>query len=162
MSAEASSAEPSEITLTGLDTFDPQRLADRRWDAAVHHWLAGNLEPLHTLLSDPAAAIPDHGRLFLADLAIGKVKRSRGRPAEYPPWVERSMVAEVFAEHERCLAEPRQKSGKPQERAIAAVAAKRGMTEPSLRGFVEKLRRVGWTLERWQSWGRPNFKQPNR
>jgi hypothetical protein len=118
-------------------------------------------ELLTEMLRAAAGPIPDYIRPFLADLAAGKVSRGKGgRPSERDGWVERSILAEVFREWETAKGAPRpKKAASPKETACAIVAARREITEGAVRGIVNRLRKFGYTLDAWKSWGRPNWKR---
>lgn len=132
---------------------------DARWADAISRWLSGDTGPFSAAISEASLELTSDAREFIAALAEGRIKRERaGRPTEYEPWVERSIVAAVFAEHERALGEPRIRGGSPQDRAFERVAKSRSTTPGAVRGLVSKLRAKGWTLELWQQWGRPDFK----
>lgn len=131
-----------------------------RWTAAISRWLDGEPAELVAAIHDRELAMSSEARAFFADLATGQVKKPSGRPTEYEGWVERSIVAEVFTEWERLLAQPRVgRGGTPQDLAFAAVGEKRKTRSDAIRGVVKRLRRQGITLEFWQRIGRPNWKR---
>lgn len=122
---------------------------DRRWGASYGQWLDGDTSAMEALLRDPAQEIPAWVRDFLADLAAGMVSRGKGgRPAERDGWVERAIVAEVFAEWDKAA----------KDEACATVADRRGVNADVIRGVVDKLRRKGITRDKWIAWGRPDWR----
>jgi len=135
--------------MTAQDMTDPDRLNKIKWGQAISEWLDGYALLLRPLLNDASVPIPDFAREFLADLSEGKAHKNPGRRAERPGWLERSIVAEVYAKWEYSS----------KEAACADVAESRGTTAKTVSKLVEKLCGQGLTRERWIAWGRPDFKR---
>lgn len=155
---------------------DPDYLAERQWGAAISRWFEHDHDgsAVAALVMDNSVPIPGFAREFLSDLATGKVSRGKGgRPPGRSGRIERSIVYDVFVEWEKVLQQPKLKSdgkreSEPKMRAIREVAERgRGKkkifdSEPiveRIKGVMEKLRKQGITLKRWQAWGRPNWKK---
>ena len=116
---------------------------------AINAWFDGQGGMLAAAIRDTSLPLIDDARAFLSDLADGKISKGKGgRPVERHGWVERSIVAEVFTHWEHSS----------KEAACAAVAARRGASDGEIRGVVDKLRKLGFTRDRWKTWGRPDFK----
>ena len=143
------------------EDIDDNYWAEMRWSAAYSQWLEHDSTNLEALIRDPDSNFPPWVREFLADLAAGKVSRGKGgRPEERYDWAERALVAEVFDEWNKAKMLPRvSRSGSPKDKACAIVAARRGATADAIRGVVNKLIKHGITLERWISWGCPDWKR---
>lgn len=147
----------------------------RQWGAAISEWIdgSGNMDAIVALARNDQP-LPDFARQFLADLltnipvraldvARKEVGQQRtGRPEERDPWVERAIVSEVFFEWERVKGIPRKDRDNmnPKDYAMTLVAERRGLE--NVRHVVQKLQGDGITLERWVSWGRPDWRNPNR
>lgn len=128
-----------------------------RWGAAIFQWFERDPAPLEALLRGEGRAIPAFAREFLADLASGTLKRSKGgRPTERDDWKKREIAAEVFAERERL--EVAKANLQPTQAAFEIVAERRGSTPDAIRKLVERLR-PGITFESWKRWGRPNWRR---
>ena len=139
------------------DWDDAERLVDVRWSAAVSAWYEeGDGMLLAEAVRDQSLPQPEHVRELFAQLALGKAKRGKGgRPPERHPWLQRSMIAEVFAEWD---AAETNGEANPKDAACEIVAGRRGVTGDTIRGAVDRLRGAGITRERWQAWGRPSWR----
>lgn len=147
-------ASPANVSVPALDMTAP----DARWTGAISRWLSGDPALFTAAISDTSLELTSDAREFIAALADGRIKKGVvGRPTKYEPWFERSIVAALYSEHELALADPTSRSGSPQDRAFELVAERHLLTADAVRGLVAKLRAQGWTLERWQQWGKPNF-----
>jgi hypothetical protein len=159
-----SAMSPQPLPTVVTDSDSPARLAEMRAAAAYSAWWTeGDVAPLAELLRDLSVELSADARMFAAALIDRSLTRRPGAPEQYLGSVERSMVAEVFAEQERLRAAPkRSRGGSPQELAIHLVAQRRRTTEGAVRGIVAKLRKAGITLDRWKQWGRPDWKPPRK
>ena len=129
-----------------------------RWMGAIWNYLDGYAQPLLDAIRDPSLSLTEDARVFLADLALGKVKRKEGRPDDRHGKTERMILADVFAAWDQFEAEPRNSPhGTPKDRACHQAAGKHGITEGAVRRLVEKYRASGFTRENWRRWGRPDF-----
>ena len=146
--------------MTAFD-IDGAHYAELRWDSAVAAWFERDGSELAALLRDSGESISPGARAFLADLVSGQVSRGKGgRPGERHGWIERAIVAEVFAEWDKAKALPANVRGEaPKHHACATVADRRAMSEDAVRGLVDKFRKLGITQERWAAWGRPDWKK---
>lgn len=123
---------------------DPGYVNERQWGAAIAQWFDHDGAAVAALVMSNAP-IPTFAREFLSDLATGRVNRGKGgRPEKRFGQVERAIVFDVFVEWEKTS----------KEAAIDAVQEKR---KTPIRPTVNKLRKQGITLERWQAWGRPDW-----
>lgn len=135
--------------IEAYDDSNEDYRAEQRWMTAYGQWLDRDADALEALLRDDAQKIPAWMRDFLADLAAGKVSRGKGgRPAERDGWVERAIVAEVFAEWDKAA----------KDEACATVADRRGVNADVIRGVVDKLQRIGITRDKWIAWGQPDWR----
>ena len=137
-----------------------EELSLHRWDAAIAKWFERDSAALRLLILDASLSPPDFAREFLADIVEGKVSRGKGgRPSERDGWVERAIVAEVFAEWDAAEALTRcDRSDTPKDCALALVANRRNISTDAVRGLVDKLKKCGITREKWRTWGRPDWK----
>jgi len=148
-------------TETPCDMDDPAYLAGRKWGAAIERWVDGNGEAVGALLMASSDPIPGFAREFLADLATGRASRRNGRPPQSGR-TERAIVFEVFVEWEKAIKKSAitkngQRTDTPKNEAIRVVDENR---KTSTGATVEKLHKLGITLEWWQAHGRPDWSKP--
>jgi hypothetical protein len=111
------------------------------------------------LILDKDRKIPALAREFIAGVIAGHINKGKGgRPVERDGWVERSIVAEVFAEWELAEQKPRLQGESPQNEAYEIVATRRNESAGAIRGVCQRLNKIGITREQWITWGRPNWK----
>ena len=120
--------------------------------------MQGDAEPFARMIDHHAAELPEHVRLFVADLARGKAKRQAGAPRKYTGAEERAILCDVFTQWERFKQERNpSRGGGPRVLAIAAVADDWGLSEGAVTGVVQEAIGAGLTLELWVRMGRPNW-----
>lgn len=141
------------------DYDDPELVADRRWSGAIRDWLAGKPEGLCAAILDAHLLISNDARQFLADLAAGKVQRSKGRPLARSAADERRLTGLVYAEWDRLLAAGKggARDGSPRDKAIEAVASQHRVSPDQLRGIVNKVRDAGMDRAFWAKRGAQPF-----
>jgi hypothetical protein len=123
---------------------------EREWMIAIHLWLENKPEKISELIN-AELSLPVDARHFLSDLVLGKVNKGRGgRPNKNPPGYEREIVAEIWAEKEKC---------KTLDEAMNYVQIRRGIVSiDTVRGIYEKTARKRFNYDNWVKWGRPPFK----
>jgi len=140
------------------DIDDVDRLQSLRWGAAIGAWQRGDATSLQAALRDEDLPLSAAAREFLSDLAAGTAVRRAGVKAKYSGEEERAIAVAVFRRWEHHVAtRSGAKDGSPRDRAIDDVSVDLKMSVDAVRGVVDRLRPAGFTLDWWQSVGRPGF-----
>jgi hypothetical protein len=114
---------------------------EQRWSHAIGEWQEGRPDALGDEIAE-LRSLPDFARDFLVNLVFGKALRRKGRPLKRTQQEEREIAVEVFDQQDT--------AAKTKDKAIAAVAVQRNMSEDEVRGVVDKLREQGFARWNWK------------